>query len=243
MKKVYQKNEENNKVEIKLPEGKKRLLLIGAIVIIVLAVILILTGLSSAAPLSGNYNITYSANPSSGLMYGQIQATTPNLTHTTVNLQIVYQGTIMLQKNFTGTTTFSLPMTTGVYTFQITTVGNNASASILFYQQINGGLSSSKTTGFATILESAGVIGGILAGQLIIAISSNFLFIRKLVKDGETIGEGIYKGTDDNEVFEHKKTLNQPMTELSQVAEWLKQKKYLNIDTETNKEGEKGNGN
>lgn len=234
MKTIVEKSQKHQ--QIKLTKKSRRLLLVIAMTIIALAIIFMGVGIATASPFS-DYSLTYSENSSSGLIYGTIQANNANLSHTAVELQVVYQGVILIQKNFTNTVEFTIPMTTGIYTFQITSLNSNSSGSILLYQQLNGGLSSGSGTSsvYLTILPNVLVIGGLLVGQLIISFGSNLLFIKRLVSEGESIGEGIYKGTDDNEVYEHKKTLSEPMTQVNQVAEWLKQKRYINLDKEGDK--------
>ncbi len=237
MKEVKTKSDSNAKPIIKLKPATRRFLILFSLAIIGAAIILIILGTSSAVPLGQDYQLTYSIDTHSDLIYGTVQSNS-NYTHVNAVLQIVYQGVPMMTKNFTGQTSWQLPMTSGTYTFQVT---NANGTGILMYQQVFGGLSTQSQSSLLSILGNVGVVGGILVAQLIIAFSTNLLFIRRLTVEGMSTGEGMYKGDQiDNDVYEHKKTLTEPMTKPNQVAEWMKQKKYVNLNQKSSESDTNG---
>ena len=213
---------------IKLPDKVRRILFLVGITLIGIAIILMTMSVSSGAGVDNGYKLSVYQDASSNLIYGTITANS-NYTHTSASL-IVYYGNSMLGSptNFTGGISFQLPMTPGSYILEVVKANGSSVGGILFYQQISGGLSSTSSTSLFSILQNVAVIGGLLGGMLIISIVSNLLFIRRLTSEGFSAATGLYSGAmEDSEVHEHKKTLTEPMTPPSMIAEWLKQKRYI----------------
>jgi len=187
-------------------------------------------------PLS-NYSLTNTYSMSASTVDNIIQITLtpdPQYQYINVSVQVLYSGVAINSIQGKGIITFELPTAIGSYTIAIYIKGNT----MIYMAGLSGGLSSStgSSASYATILSNAGVIAGLLIGMFIISFTQGILLIRRLTKEGDTVGEGIFKGEMENsEIHKHKQRLQENPPSVDLVYQWMKEKKYLPSTVETDK--------